>query len=223
MMKKMLTAAAALLVLGGCNTGRGPSEASGDKMEKVRAASACDTLAEADAVRAAKDPSAWRRVAPGEIGSAVELFRDDWMALIVGRKGELNAMTIGWGGIGMLWNCPVVTVYVSSDRYTHGLMERNDCFVVEAFAEPYRGVLKYLGSHSGRHGDKIAGSGLTVEYTAAGNPIFEQGMLAIECRKIYSASFDPAGFSGDAAERFYAKGTGIHTIYIGEIVNVWRK
>ncbi len=215
---KQIFVLAAAFVLGACcgNSGKSGTKTVCSELP----AAACPQCAERVT---AKGTDSWQAVKPDEIGNAVSLFRDDWMALIVGRKGDLNAMTISWGGIGMLWNRPVVTVYVSSDRYTHGFMERNDCFVVEAFAERYRDALKYLGSHSGRDGDKIAGSGLTVTYTDSGNPIFEQGTLAIECRRIYSAPFDPAHFCGDVANRFYAKGTGIHTMYIGEIVNVWRK
>ena len=134
----------------------------------------------------------------------------------------MNAMTISWGGIGVLWGKPVVTVYVSTDRHTFGFMERNDYFTVTAFPEQHRAKLQYIGSHSGRDGDKIKGAGLTVEYTEQGNPTFTDGRLMIECRKIYSQQFDPARFNDDA-RRIYSNGMGIHHLYIGEMVNVWVK
>ncbi len=166
----------------------------------------------------------WKQISPQDIAdNAVTLFKDDWMALAAGRQGEdMNAMTIGWGGIGVLWGKPVVTVYVSPDRYTYEFMERYDHFTVTAFAEDHKPKLLYIGSHSGRDGDKIKDAGLTVEYTSLGNPTFTEGRLMIECRMIYGQQFDPAHFD-DATKAIYGKGMGIHHFYIGEIVNVWVK
>ena len=65
----------------------------------------------------------------------------------------MNTMTISWGSLGELWNKPVVTVYVSSSRYTHQFMEKNDHFTVAFFPAEYRQALQYLGSHSGREGE----------------------------------------------------------------------
>lgn len=62
----------------------------------------------------------------------------DWMDLAVGNKDDMNAMTISWGEIGELWERPVVTVYVSSRRYTHSFMERNEYFTVTAFPRSHR-------------------------------------------------------------------------------------
>lgn len=164
----------------------------------------------------------WKAVKPTEIKNAIELFNEDWMALAVGKKGDMNAMTISWGGMGELWGRPVVTVYVSSSRYTHGFMERNDYFTVTAFPEQYRSALMYIGRHSGRDGDKLQAAGLTPEFTELGNPVFGQACLAIECRKIYSAPFEFGRIDKEVA-RVYDNGMGIHTMYIGEIVNVWVK
>ena len=62
----------------------------------------------------------------------------DWMALAVENKDDMNAMTISWGEIGELWERPVVTVYVSSSRYTHSFMERNEYFTVTSFPRNHR-------------------------------------------------------------------------------------
>lgn len=165
----------------------------------------------------------WVEVPPTEIKNAVDLFANDWMALASGREGDMNAMTIGWGGIGQLWRKPVVTVYVSSSRYTHGFMEHNPYFTVTAFPERYREALQYLGTHSGRdEADKVQNAGLTTEYTKLGNPIFREGNLAIECRTIYHAPFIRDSIDAETA-KFYDNGTGMHTQYIGEIVHVWKK
>lgn len=152
-------------------------------------------------------------------------FAKDWMALAVGSKKNYNSMTISWGSMGELWNKPVVIVYVSKDRYTKKLMDDNSYFTVTAFppSKECRNALEYIGSHSQRdEADKTSNSGLTVEFTQSGNPIFSEGRLTFECKKIYSDEFEPDKMPQDILNGMYA-GMGMHTMYIGEIVNVWEK
>lgn len=164
----------------------------------------------------------WQKISPMEIKNSIELFDKDWMALAVGKEGDMNAMTISWGEIGELWQKPVLTVFVSSSRYTHEFMERNSYFTLTAFPEDKRGALQYIGTHSGRDGDKLADADLTPEFTELGNPIFKEANLAIECRIIYKAPFMKDDIAPDVA-KIYDNGMGVHTMYIGEIVNVWKK
>lgn len=149
-------------------------------------------------------------------------FFTNALALASGKQGDMNVMTIGWGGLGVLWGWkrPVVTVYVREDRYTYNYMEKNDYFTVTAFTPDYEKTLKYLGSTSGRDEDKVKGSGLTVKFTDLGNPVFEEGRLVLECKKLYGAPFNPEGF-GEFAKKEYST-HALHDIYIGEIVNAWR-
>lgn len=168
----------------------------------------------------------WKEITPYEIKNSVTLFEKDWMALAVGKKGDMNAMTIAWGGLGELWGKPVVTVYVRSNRYTYGFMERNNYFTVTAFPEDKRPALQYIGTHSGRDDkDKLKKAGLTPAFTELGNPIFEEANLAIECRIVYKAPFNVSAIADDETRSDYAdaKNGGVHTMYIGEIVNVWKK
>lgn len=150
-------------------------------------------------------------------------FFSDALALSVGKEDKMNSMTIGWGGLGVLWGRerPVVTVYVEKRRHTHSLMEDNEYFTVTAFTLDQKDALKYLGSVSGRDEDKMKGSGLTVKFTELGNPIFEEGRLILECKKLYGAPFNPDGF-GDIAKEEYSN-RPLHSVYIGEIVNAWIK
>lgn len=163
----------------------------------------------------------WRQIEPWQLrDNPVNLF-EDAMALTVGTGDSINSMTIGWGGLGVLWQKPVVTVYVEERRFTKHLMDQNDYFTIEAFDDDYAKVLQYLGTASGRDEDKIQGSGLTLKLTPLGTPAFEEGRLIIECRKIYEAPFQPDGF-GDIPQQVYSS-RPLHTVYIGEIVNVWTK
>ena len=166
----------------------------------------------------------WQEIAPTEIAlNPLQMIDRDWLEVSAGKEGDMNLMTISWGSIGELWNKPVFTVYVSTSRYTHKFMEENDYFTVTHFPESMRDKLSYLGRVSGRDEDKVAGAGLTVEFTELGNPIYAEADLAIECRKLYSQQFDAALLPEEQRAWYADRGLGIHYMYIGEIVHVWKK
>lgn len=162
----------------------------------------------------------WHEISPSDYrGNPFNLFSNA-LSLSVGNKDKMNAMTIGWGGLGVLWgrDRPVITVYVRKDRFTHQFMEDNEYFVVEGFSDKYDKQLKYLGSASGRDEDKMKGSGLTVKYTGHGTPYFDEGNVMFVCKKIYGAPLWPEGF-GSFAKDYYSD-KPLHSMYIGEIEKI---
>lgn len=166
----------------------------------------------------------WQKIEPRDIeGNPIRLFADEWFELAAGKEGDMNLMTIAWGTLGELWSKPVVTVYVSTSRYTYEFMEKNEYFTITHFPASMRQQLQYLGTASGRNEDKVKGAGLTVEYTDLGNPIFAESDLAIECKKIYTEQFKPDLLPVEQRQWYEERGLGIHVAYYGEIVNVWRK
>ena len=150
----------------------------------------------------------------------------DWMALAVGREDKMNSMTVSWGTLGELWNRPVFIVYVRSSRETKKLMDENKYFTVSSFPdEPkYRQMLVHIGTHSKKEdARKTETAGLTVEYSELGNPLFRQAGMAFECKTIYKEELKEELLPADV-KKFYAEGdTSMHTMYIGEIVNVFVK
>ena len=166
----------------------------------------------------------WQEIKPQDIDvNAVKMFADDWMLLTAGKDTSMNMMTIAWGALGELWGKPVVTVYVSTDRYTYKFLEDNEYFTVTAFPKQFHDKLQYLGSVSGRDEDKVKGSGLTPEFTKLGNPIYKEANLAIECKKIYAEQFKKELMPLEQRQWYDEKKQGVHVMYIGEIVNVWKK
>ena len=144
--------------------------------------------------------------------------------LAAGDKNNYNAMTIGWGGMGTLWgrNRPVVTVYVAPKRFTHQFMEKSRYFTVMQFSDI--NVVQYMGKHSGRDGDKAKALGLHVAYTKNGTPYFKEADAVIECEVMYAAPFGEKNFRNDVPKKTYSNfPAGIHSIYIGEVVGVWKK
>ena len=150
-------------------------------------------------------------------------FRDAQL-LAAGDNVKSNAMTIGWGAIGTLWQKPALTVYVAEKRYTKEFMDKAEYFTVMSFDVEHSKVLNYMGTKSGRDGDKAQALGIHTAYTANGTPYYLEATMVIECKLMYAAPFEPNGFKSDVPRNMYSRfPAGIHSMYIGEVVNAWKK
>lgn len=150
-------------------------------------------------------------------------FRDAQL-LASGNKEKSNAMTIGWGGIGTLWGKPAITVYVAEQRYTKQFMDASKYFTVMTFGVENSKVLTYMGHMSGRDGDKATALGLHTAYTPNGAPYYTEAEMVIECRIMYAAPFDPKYFKSEVPKvRYKDFPAGVHTMYVGEVTNAWKK
>ena len=165
----------------------------------------------------------WEKISIDDVKNPAVLFGKDWAALAAGNKDGMNAMTIGWGQFGMLWQRPILTVYVAPERYTNEFMDKSEYFTVSTFPESKRKALSYIGTHSGRDGDKLKEAGLTPDFTELGNPVFKEANLVVECKIIYKEPFK-SELMDDKAKAFYERTKlSPHVQYIGEVINVWRK
>ena len=119
-------------------------------------------------------------------------FKGQGLLLAVGNQENNNAMTIGWGSLGNVWSKigpATVTVYVAEGRYTYEFMEKYDYFTVMAFDKEDARILGYMGTHSGRDGDKAQHLGLHTLYTENGTPYYAEATIIFECKTIYRAPF----------------------------------
>ncbi len=152
-------------------------------------------------------------------------FKGNGLLLAAGDKLHHNAMTIGWGALGNIWerDNATITVYVAQGRYTHQFMEKSRYFTVMEFDKAHKEVLDYMGHHSGRDGDKAKHLGLHTLYTEHGTPYFAEAKTVYECEMLYHAPFDPNGF-GEVPREFYKTATaGVHSMYIGKVVRAMKK
>ena len=153
-------------------------------------------------------------------------FKGQGLLLAVGDSAHNNAMTIGWGSLGNIWQkigANTVTVYVAEARYTYEFMEKYDYFTVMAFDKEDARILGYMGTHSGRDGDKAAHLGLHTLYTENGTPYYEEAELVLECKTIYKAPFLTEGMDEDVKKFYENFSAGVHHMYIGNIVGAWLK
>jgi len=153
---------------------------------------------------------------------ACDIWDNQWLLLTCGdySKNEFNAMTVGWGSFGIMWQRPFAQVVVRPTRFTFEFMEKYDNFTLCAFPAKYHKTLQFLGSKSGRDRNKIAESGLTPRASEnVETPGYEEAELIVECKKIYWDDFKPERFLDTGIERLYPK-KDYHRVYFGEIVTI---
>ena len=153
------------------------------------------------------------------------LFGEEWFALASGNeKDGANTMTIAWGHMGSLWErgshanrLPTVCVYVRPTRYTKEIMDRESLFTLSLIED--RKALGYIGSHSGRDGDKFVAAGLTPVYEDE-TVYCKDARMVFVCRKLYQASLREEGFADKNLIDFNYPMRDFHEVYIGEIIKV---
>ena len=150
-----------------------------------------------------------------------DMFNNQWALVTAGDPGHYNTCTIAWGSLGTIWGGPgggrsIVTVYVNPDRYTYDFLKDSDIFTVEFFPSEYRKALGYLGSHSGRDGNKVAAAGLTPK-ELAGGITFKEAHLTFVCHKLYQGEFQRDGLADEINHGVY-ENRDPHWMFVGEII-----
>ena len=153
--------------------------------------------------------------------------------LITTKNGDfVNAMTIGWGHIGMVWGRPTFVAYVRESRHTRTMLDSHGEFTVNVPMGPIDGrILGFCGSKSGRDVDKIRELGLTlVESDHVEVPGIRELPLTLECKVLYRQKQDLSAIPGELIKRYYPDYTdpGVsfadadgHYAYIAEIVGAY--
>ena len=147
-----------------------------------------------------------------------EKIGKEWALVSAGSKKSANAMTISWGGVGVLWGKNVVFIFIRDSRYTKELIDTYDLFSVSFLNDSYREALNYCGSHSGRDEDKMANAGLTWNYKHS-IPFVDEGNLVLLCQKLSATRITEESFLSPKIKNWYTDGD-MHTMYVAEIIEV---
>lgn len=154
------------------------------------------------------------------LGNAGAFFRQP-LLLCAGNKDGSNAMTIGWIGVGVTWFNPAITVYLADVRFTRTYMQKCDYFTVMSFKD--ENVLQYMGSHSGKDGDKAKALGLHIKYTDNGAAYYAEADKVVECRIMYGAQYKRENIRDPFLNGYYDNfKDGVHWEYIGRITKAWK-
>ncbi len=148
------------------------------------------------------------------------LIGNEWMLITAGTPERgYNTMTASWGHLGSLWGHDTSVVYVRPQRHTKQFIDREDCYSLCFFDREHHDKLGYLGTHSGRDGDKVAAVGLTPE-SDENTTWFKEASLVLICRKLYRAPLAEEAFlDKSVVEKHYPR-RDFHDLYVGEILKV---
>ncbi len=153
-----------------------------------------------------------------------KLLDDKWALLAAYDKNkteglEYNAMTVSWGGMGVLWNKNVFFCFVRPQRYTKEFIDNSDKITLSFFGEDMKKALSYCGSHSGRDGDKLKQSGLSarVEDDAV---FFDRAELTVVGKKLFCANMKEDDFIDKELIGKCYPNADYHAVYVCEIEKI---
>jgi flavin reductase (DIM6/NTAB) family NADH-FMN oxidoreductase RutF len=131
-----------------------------------------------------------------------------------------NAMTIGWGSIGIFWGKPIFIVPVRGSRYTYQCIEKTGDFTVNVLPRKLADLAAFCGTVSGRDHDKLAEARLTpVAGQHVKSPIIAECVLNYECKVVHCNDLVPKALVKELARSCYPRGD-YHRFYFGEILAV---
>lgn len=161
---------------------------------------------------------------------ASEIFKALPRGILLTSEAEdcVNAMTIGWGTLGIEWGVPIFAAYVRTSRFTYDLIERTGEFTVCApYGELSKTAAKAIGicgSKSGRDVDKLAQAGVhLVEADIVRPPAIKELPLTLECRVVFS-QLQPIKDIDSRFDKFYVPNTAHsepHVAYYGKILKAY--
>ncbi|MDR2424805.1 MAG: flavin reductase [Prevotellaceae bacterium] len=166
----------------------------------------------------------FRKVSIERINISAPKLISNWMLITAGRDTTaFNTMTASWGSMGYLWEKNVAIVFIRPQRYTKEFVDANSIFTLSFYDDAYREALTICGTKSGRNTNKVQEAGLTPMATPEGSVAFAEANMIFECRKLYAAPIDSAAFIDTAIVNKLYPNRDFHTVYIGEILNAYRK
>ncbi len=139
-------------------------------------------------------------------------------------KDVINTMTIGWGGVTIVWGKPIFIVFVRDSRATHNLLEGSMEFTVSVpILNKMTRELNFCGTKSLREFNKFKECGLTpLKGRTINTPVIKEAGLHYECKVLYKQILNQNDINRDVIDKYYnplSTNHAIHTVYFGEIVD----
>lgn len=116
--------------------------------------------------------------------------------------GTTNIITLAWH-TPISRKPPLYGISISPKRYSHGLIEKTEEFVVNFIPYSFVEAAHYCGTHTGRTDDKISTTGLSfIPSKKLSTPRIKEGYAHLECTLKENVPI------------------GDHTFFVGEVVAV---
>ncbi|MBQ9519935.1 MAG: flavin reductase [Acholeplasmatales bacterium] len=145
-------------------------------------------------------------------------INDNFAILTAGDKTiGYNAMTVSWGGVGVLWNKMVAFLFVRHSRYTYEFIEKSDSVTLSFLSDKYKKEKALFGSKSGRDLDKFKETGLHAAYDPDYDGYYiSESSYVFKGKKIHSMDIEYDKLPEDIKKKCYPN-MDIHKMYIVEI------
>jgi flavin reductase (DIM6/NTAB) family NADH-FMN oxidoreductase RutF len=167
--------------------------------------------------------SEWKSMEPEDFNENIfHLVGNEWMLIAAGDSEKWNAMTASWGGLGILWNKRVCSVYVRPSRFTYQFLEDQENFTLSFFHKTERGPLSYCGTHSGSSVNKMESAGLTLCSIQENFISFNEARLQIHCHKTAFLDFTKESILAPEVFEHYPQ-DDFHRMYVGEIKGIYQR
>ncbi len=127
--------------------------------------------------------------------------------LVTGNKlQQKNIMTIGWLQFGIVWQKPIVNIYVRPSRYSYKLLQDNDEFTINVMPDSYDNIISICGEKSGSFCDKFSECNIqTINSDTISTPSLKDAEIIIECKIQHKTDIDPKRLNDLILARYYAK------------------
>ena len=136
------------------------------------------------------------------LGAEIKLMTPVWVIGSYDKAGKVNMMTAAWVVI-CCSKPPCVSIALMKATYTYGNIMERKAFTVNIPSKNYIKETDYFGLVSGRSVDKLSATGLTpIKSEKVDAPYLKEFPVAVECKLINTVE------------------VGLHTIFIGEIMDV---
>ena len=118
------------------------------------------------------------------------------------KNGRNNALVVGYCG-----NCsyapPMIMVGIVPSRFSYDIIKKSGCFVVNLPGKDNQALYDYMGSHSGRDGDKFAACSVNwSDGDVVNAPLLDDCPVSVECTIVDSIM------------------TGSHEMFVGKVEKV---
>lgn len=153
-----------------------------------------------------------------ELNPFVKLGKE-WALVTTGNKQNYNTMTVSWGGVGVLWGKNVVYIFIRESRYSKELIDHGEFFSLSFFDAKYHDALAYCGAHSGKNENKFEQANLNAAFRHS-IPYPDEANLVLLCKKAASIPITEEHFNDSSIMKTWYKDHDMHTMYVGEIIEV---
>lgn len=153
------------------------------------------------------------------------LLGDEWALVTAGTKEKCNTMTVSWGGVGVLWGKPTMTLYIRPQRYTKEFMDKEAFASLSFLGDGMKKELAFCGKESGRNVDKFQETALNPafqEVEGCAVPFIEGAKLVFVGKKRAVMPMEGQAIPTDVKEKWYPN-ADYHHLYFYEITHIMKK